>query len=274
MFILNAILVSMLTCSPSNDKPAAAKETITVSAAMDTAAIAYNDDAPPVIKVITDSVEVAALRNKIRAANAKIVKGKWDSPEAEWGRGVRLYGFRQKPRTGITSHPFDTIVNEFLAAGILHKRPKYNEIYFPKGTSEHDREEFIDELFCYSPTEVWFGGKIGDFPVQFTNLFKAFARNSGGVLKDMIVMSECNEKTCKYTISICYKQYGFVATFKDCSRYFNINAINGLLAKISAYSGSKKRFTRVITGDPTMRYIFGDPVKVKKVMRKYGFIPV
>ena len=268
------MLVSMFACLPFNEKSATAKHCVSFSSTLDTSTVTNDDDAPPVIRMITDSTAVAALRNKINVANAKIVKGRFDSPEEHWGRGVRLYGYRNKPLPGVTSHPFDTIVNEFLAAGILHKCPEYNEIYFPKGTSEQDRADFIDELFCYSPTEVWFDGKIGDFPVEYLQLFKAFARNSSGVLKDLIVLSECNEKTCKYTISICYKQYGYIATFTDCSRYFNINAINGLLNSVLANSGSSKRFVRVITGDPTMRYVFGEPAKVRKVMRKYGFIPV
>jgi len=168
--------------------------------------------------------------------------------------------------------PFDSVVNDFVTAGLFTTRPPDEDLNDIGVVVKGDRDAFVQRLLGITHAQLHFDGQTV-FPVAYDVLLRGFAECSQGVLTDMVVLNrvEHTGATCKYTVNICYKGYGFVGVLnEESSDWFDMGAVNSLLDELLCRSGSDQRFVRVKTGDQTVRVIFGVPAKVKWLIGKYG----
>ena len=100
-----------------------------------------------------------------------------------------------------------------------------------------------------------------------------FAARSKGVLKDMLVWMDAKAnrdgETFQYTITVISNNKAFIAKPQDVGDWYDLVTVNTLLEKILRDLGSKEKFVPIKTEDQMAQYIFGDPVSVNELIRKY-----
>jgi hypothetical protein len=99
-----------------------------------------------------------------------------------------------------------------------------------------------------------------------------FAANSLGTLKDMKVWMDAKEDRSgnyKYTVTVLAGNKAFIIRPEDIGDWYDVPLVSKLLDDVLEHLSSPKKFVPVETGDQTASFIFGEPEKVKALVKKY-----
>lgn len=167
--------------------------------------------------------------------------------------------------------PVTTIVDDLLAAGLLHKRPDAATLKQVVELAEGEPASIIYDLLGKNNVLVSFDTEADEVPVPYDSLLYNFAGHSGGVLKDVLVWMDAEELPddhIGYAVTVVSGDKAFVIRPEELEDWYDVALVDALIEKLLAEKGTK-RFVPVNTGDQSAFYIFGEPAKVKQVLDKY-----
>jgi hypothetical protein len=164
------------------------------------------------------------------------------------------------------------VIDDLLALGFIDKKPGVKELEELVKENSDGSASLIYALLTDQKVVHMFDAETSVVPCDYDVLLMEFAANSLGTLKDMKVWMDAKEDRSgnyKYTVTVLAGNKAFIIRPEDIGDWYDVPLVSKLLDDVLEHLSSPKKFVPVETGDQTASFIFGEPEKVKALVKKY-----